>query len=53
MVGQLKIFAREVDIPEMVKLMKKTVPEYKSNNSRFEVYDQKEEQADGSSKAKD
>ena len=42
-IAQLKIYAREVDIPEMVKLMKKTVPEYKSNNSRFEIYDQKDE----------
>ena len=49
--AQLKIYAREVDIPEMVKLMKKTVPEYKSNNSRFEIYDQQEEQGDGASKA--
>ena len=37
---QLKIYAREVEIPDMVKLMKQTVPEFISNNSRFEVYDQ-------------
>ena len=36
---QLKIYAREVEIPDMVKLMKQTVPEFKSNNSRFEIYD--------------
>ena len=29
----------EVEIPDMVRLMKKTVPEFKSKNSRFEVYD--------------
>ena len=40
---QLKIYAREVEIPEMVKLMKQTVPEFKSNNSRFEIYDKQEE----------
>ena len=31
--------ARAVEIPEMVKLMKATVPEYKSNNSVFEKFD--------------
>ena len=40
---QLKILAREVDIPSMVKLMKHTVPEFKSNNSQFEKYDKHEE----------
>lgn len=29
----------QVDIPDMIKLMKETVPEYKSKNSRFEIYD--------------
>ena len=31
--------ARAVRIPEMVRLMKRTVPEFKSKNSRFELYD--------------
>ena len=31
--------ARAVEIPDMVKLMKATVPEYKSNNSVFEKFD--------------
>ena len=32
-------FAAEVDIPATVRLMKRIVPEYKSQNSRFEQYD--------------
>ena len=32
--------ANAVNIPEMVILMKKTVPEFISKNSRFEIYDQ-------------
>ncbi len=36
---ELEKLAVEVNIPEMVRLMKKTVPEYKSKNSRFEVFD--------------
>lgn len=31
--------ARKVSIPEMVQLMKKVVPEFKSKNSIFEMYD--------------
>lgn len=31
--------AREVNIPDMVRLMKATVPEFKSQNSPFEKYD--------------
>ena len=31
--------ARAVEIPDMVRLMKSTVPEYKSNNSVFEKFD--------------
>lgn len=31
--------AREVNIPDMVRLMKATVPEFKSQNSPYEVYD--------------
>jgi len=38
-VDELKVLSQTVRIPEMVKLMKEVVPEYKSNNSKFEVYD--------------
>ena len=40
-VDELESLSREVEIPEMVKLMKRTVPEYISNNSRFQEYDRK------------
>ena len=40
-VDQLKLLAREVEIPDMVKLMKQTVPEFISKNSRFEQFDSK------------
>ena len=40
-VDELEILSREVRIPEMVKRMKEIVPEFKSNNSKFEVYDKK------------
>lgn len=36
---ELEALSRKVEIPDMVRLMKKTVPEFKSKNSRFEVYD--------------
>ena len=36
---RLEELAAAVDIPSMVKLMKKIVPEFKSNNSPYEVYD--------------
>ena len=36
---ELEKLSREVNIPEMVKLMKKIVPEFKSKNSEFEKYD--------------
>lgn len=36
---ELETLARAVVIPDMVKLMKRTVPEYKSQNSRFAEYD--------------
>ena len=39
---RLAQLAREVNIPEMVKMMKSVVPEYISNNSRFEEYDKKD-----------
>ena len=38
-VDQLTDLSREVIIPDMVKQMKKTVPEFKSENSRFAAYD--------------
>ena len=38
---RLAQLAREVNIPEMVKMMKSVVPEYISNNSKFEEYDKK------------
>ena len=40
-VDELEVLSREVRIPEMVKRMKEIVPEFKSNNSKFEVYDKK------------
>ena len=40
-VEELETLSREVRIPEMVRLMKEIVPEYISNNSRFEEYDKK------------
>ena len=36
---QLIELSRRVDIPDMVMLMKKIVPEFKSRNSVFEMYD--------------
>ena len=41
---ELERLSREVDIPDMVRLMKRTVPEFKSKNSRFEVYDREIEE---------
>ena len=38
-VAELEVLSREVRIPEMVKRMKQIVPEFKSNNSKFEAYD--------------
>ncbi len=40
-VDALDVLARKVEIPEMVKLMKKIVPEFISKNSRFSEYDPK------------
>ncbi len=40
-VDELERLSREVEIPDMVRLMKRTVPEYVSNNSRFQEYDSK------------
>ena len=39
---RLEDLSREVKIPEMVVLMKQTVPEFKSKNSVYEKYDKKE-----------
>ncbi len=40
-VDELEKLSRAVEIPDMVRLMKRTVPEYISNNSRFQEYDRK------------
>ena len=45
MADELERLSREVDIPDMVRLMKRTVPEFKSRNSRFEVYDKELEES--------
>ena len=36
---ELEMLSRSVNIPDMIRLMKRTVPEFKSKNSRFEEYD--------------
>ena len=36
---ELEKLSRAVIIPDMVRLMKEIVPEFKSKNSRFEIYD--------------
>ena len=41
-VERLETLSREVRIPEMVVLMKQTVPEFKSKNSVYEKYDKKD-----------
>jgi FlaA1/EpsC-like NDP-sugar epimerase len=38
-VDKLRTLSIDVDIPDMVRLMKKSVPEFKSKNSPYEVYD--------------
>ena len=38
---ELERLALKVEVPDMVKLMKRTVPEFISKNSRFEEYDNK------------
>ena len=35
----LSALAAQVDVPATVRLMKQIVPEYKSQNSRFEQFD--------------
>ena len=37
---ELEALSRAVQIPEMVKRMKEIVPEFKSKNSKFEIFDQ-------------
>jgi len=39
-VSHLTAFAMKVSIPDMVRLMKKTVPEFKSKKPEFEQYEQ-------------
>ena len=39
---KLETLAREVDIQNMVRLMKHIVPEFISKNSRFEIFDNQE-----------
>ncbi|MBO7124720.1 MAG: polysaccharide biosynthesis protein, partial [Bacteroidales bacterium] len=38
-ITQLTNLSYSVNIPDMVKLMKKIVPEFKSQNSQFEIFD--------------
>ena len=37
---ELESLSRSVCIPDMIRLMKRTVPEFKSKNSKFEKYDE-------------
>ncbi len=39
---ELEALSRKVEILDMVRLMKKTVPEFKSKNSKYEIYDRGE-----------
>ncbi len=41
--SELEDLSRKVEIPDMVRLMKKTVPEFKSKNSVYEEYDREME----------
>ena len=45
---ELETLSRAVDIPDMVRLMKRTVPEFKSKNSIYEQYDRELESTDNS-----
>ena len=38
---RLNEFVRQADVPALIRLMKEIVPEYISNNSEFEAYDNK------------
>ena len=44
---ELEKLSREVRIPDMVRLMKATVPEFRSKNSVFEKYDEERDAAKG------
>lgn len=48
--AELEVLSRKVDIPEMVKLMKRTVPEFISKNSVYEKYDKEVAQTENSEK---
>ena len=39
---ELEALSRKVEIPDMIRLMKRTVPEFKSKNSKYEIYDREE-----------
>jgi FlaA1/EpsC-like NDP-sugar epimerase len=41
MVAELERLSRIVDVPSMVRMMKQIVPEFISNNSRYEEFDKK------------
>ena len=41
-VNELEDLSRKVEIPDMVKLMKRTVPEFISKNSKYEIYDKQQ-----------
>ena len=36
---ELEALSRAVSIPDMIRLMKRAVPEFRSKNSKFEEYD--------------
>ena len=42
MAEELESLSRSVCIPDMIRLMKRTVPEFKSKNSKYEIYDREE-----------
>lgn len=42
-ITKLSVLAAQVDVPATVRLMKQIVPEYKSQNSRFEQFDREVE----------
>ena len=44
---ELEKLSRQVRIPDMVRLMKATVPEFRSKNSVFEKYDEERDAAKG------
>lgn len=39
LVNELEILSRDVNVPDMIRLMKRSVPEFKSKNSIYEKYD--------------